>query len=98
MLVVDAITADLEMAKLLISAGADVNARDNRGRSAIMKASLGNFCEGGTWYYSNIEIIKLLLKNNADLSFKDDQGEDVLSWASNQKNVVKLLSKYMKKE
>ena len=57
-------------ARRLLDDGADPNIQDNRGNTALMKASY------------NIELVELLLDNDADLNKKDNDGETALMKAS----------------
>jgi ankyrin repeat protein len=70
--------------KLLISHGADVNLKDNKGRTALMHAAAGKF----------VDAIPLLLAANADLRAKDAEGKTALDLARASKNqvAVELLS------
>ena len=60
----------LEIAKFLISKGADVNAKGYRGETLLHNA-------GATWATGttfNIEIVKFLVSHGADVNAKDDGG------------------------
>lgn len=58
-----------DMAELLINAGADVNAKDNRGETVLMKA---------VYDVSHKNIMKQLIEAGADVNAKDNEGETVL--------------------
>ena len=67
----------------LIENGADLNIKDNEGRTALIWASIKE----------NFEIVKLLVENGADLDIKDNEGKTALIWASIKENfkIVKFL-------
>lgn len=67
----------------LLEAGADINAKDNEGRSPIFYAIIGR----------ELEVIELLINHGADLSINDNSGKSVLAIAEeiNQSKIVKLL-------
>ena len=68
--------------------GADVNAKDDRGLTALMMASYGGYTNG-----SYAEIVKLLLDKGANVNIKTHEGITALSKASSGGNaeVMKLL-------
>ena len=59
-------------ARLLLSKGADVNARDNNGRTAIWYAAI----------LENTGLITLLLEHGADVNARDNEGRTALMHAS----------------
>lgn len=61
-----------EIIELFIKAGIDVNAKDERGASALILAS----------YAGNLELAKLLIEEGADVNAKDEEGVTALMWAS----------------
>lgn len=61
--------ATLEEVEELIRKGADVNAKNEEGRTALMYAAEFN---------KNPEVIKVLLTNGADVNAKDKDGETAL--------------------
>ena len=74
---------DLNDVETFIRDGADVNARDKRGRTALMQASTRG----------SLEVAALLLKSGADVNAKDSNGGTALLAASGRGGleVVKLL-------
>lgn len=62
---------DMEMIKVLIDAGAEVDARDKDGETALMMAS-----------GRQLDVVKLLLARGAKVNSKDYRGWTPLMWAS----------------
>lgn len=60
----------------LIAAGADVNAAENDGETALMAAA----------EHGHITIVKLLLANRAQVDMKDKQGRVALQYARSPRN------------
>ncbi len=56
-----------------IQAGADVNAKDNCGVTALMHAAQDN---------NNPEVIKSLINAGADVNATDNEGNKALDWAA----------------
>lgn len=73
--------------KLLLETGADPNARNRLGETALMEAI--------TWAKGDIEIVKLLLAHGVDVNTKDIGGDTALKLASVQgyTEIVRLLKK-----
>lgn len=69
--------------KLLIDSGADVNARNNEGKTPIMLAVRGGAKE----------VVDMLIAAGADLSIKDNEGNDVMAHARirNELSMIKRL-------
>ena len=65
----------MDCIKLLISKGANVNARDNNGGTALMLAATGDAA-------GNEECVKLLLSKGADVNAKDMDGDTALMQAA----------------
>ena len=71
--------------RLLLDAGAQVNARDVRGMTPLLFAVSSED--------QNAQVVRLLLAKSADRSVKDTSGEDAVAWARkfNSPTVLKLL-------
>jgi uncharacterized protein len=80
----------IEVLQLLLNKGADVNTKNNKGETALMKASM--------FYYP--EIVKILLNKGAAINAKDNKGETALSYAIKRKipEIVDLLKEAGAKE
>jgi len=77
------VTNSMEAAKLLISKGADVNAKNKDGLTALIWAACTN----------SLNVAKLLISKGADVNAKDKNGLTALIWAAgtNSLDVAKLL-------
>jgi ankyrin repeat protein len=73
----------VEVAKLLLTAGADINTRDSYGHTALDLACL----------YNCVEIAKLLISSGANINAKDSDGETALHYACryNRVEITNLL-------
>ena len=74
---------DVNLAKMLLNAKADVNQTDDKGYTPLILAT----------YNDNFEVAQLLLKNGANMEIKDHSGRTALMGASFKGNEreVKLL-------
>lgn len=73
----EAFAGDLARVKALIAAGSNVNAKDEKGVTPLMAASL----------LGHIEVVRALLAAKADVNAKDDEGTTALVYASVQGRV-----------
>ncbi|MBQ9419446.1 MAG: ankyrin repeat domain-containing protein, partial [Synergistaceae bacterium] len=80
---------DLEIVKILLEAGADVNAADEYGDTALKKAIYSRYNE------NSLDLIEMLFDAGADVNIADDDGETPLIHAARCRNsdVVRLLLK-----
>jgi ankyrin repeat protein len=69
---------DLEMVKLLIAHGADVNQKNFRGATALMGAAVGK----------DVAVVKYLIEKGADVKARDQDGYTALMAAENQQTMV----------
>jgi ankyrin repeat protein len=77
---------ELEPVELLVSAGADVNAKGEHGSTPLFNAVIGG----------NSDVIKFLLQSGADVKAKNDMGRSVINYAKNisaPKDVINVLSR-----
>lgn len=78
-LMITARNGNLEMAKLLISKGADINAKDSNGNNALAYCS--------DYGYANAKgVAKLLVENRADINHRDKDGYTALEKATGSSN------------
>ncbi|RMG03466.1 MAG: ankyrin repeat domain-containing protein, partial [Acidobacteria bacterium] len=74
----------LEIARLLISSGANVNAKDQDGQTPLHEAA----------WYGNSGVAKLLISSRADLNAKNKNGKTPLGVAS--RNTREAIKEYLK--
>lgn len=76
-----------EVINILVKARADVNAKDEYGMTALMRAAYQNTNPEA------IEIIRILLNAGADVNAKDKDGKSVKDYAKNNPNseIIKIL-------
>jgi serine/threonine-protein phosphatase 6 regulatory ankyrin repeat subunit B len=79
---------DLAQVKSLITAGVDVNAKNDRGFTALMGASQDD----------DVEVVQALVAAKADVNAKDNYGLTSLTYAAGHDGVVKLLRQAGAKE
>ena len=64
---------NLEMVKLLVENGADINAKNHYSKTALMIAS----------EYNDIETVKYLVENGADVNAKNEDGKTAIDFIGN---------------
>jgi ankyrin repeat protein len=64
-------SSQTELMKKLVKAGADVNASNNMGTTALMHMA----------YKGNLEVLQALIEDNADINAKDNDGNNALMYA-----------------
>jgi ankyrin repeat protein len=73
---------NLKALRLLLKKGADVNAKDRSGGTALMgAASRGRTVLGWTIGKGHLKVIEALLEKGADLNAQDDTGRTALEMA-----------------
>ena len=79
------VSTDPEVLSLLLEAGADVNARNVDGATALMMAAMHGA--------DSVEVINALIKAGADVNAKTEEGKTALDLARQvgNENVVKVL-------
>jgi len=84
------IAGQLDVVKLLIEAGADVNNKDKYGDTPLIYSSILGY----------LDITKILIEAKADINAKNNYGNTALIWAlrNNHKEIVDLLKKYGAKD
>lgn len=82
-LILAVINCDMKQVELLVKKGADVNAKDRYGQTALMWAVIK----------AEIPIIKLLIQKGAEINAQDGEGNSALIWAVVTENIntVRLL-------
>ena len=76
---------DIEAAKMFISEGININACDNEGQSALMRASL----------FGHNEMVRLLLDKGADIKIRNKETQSTAlmeAVAGNHADVIRLLA------
>jgi ankyrin repeat protein len=63
--------------EMLLDAGCDINAADNKGRTPLMYAAS----------FERTGVVNLLLKRGANINAKDHNGKNALDWARNSRNI-----------
>ncbi len=76
------------LGELLIAHGANVNAQDNKGRSALMVSSQDN----------DVKLVIKLLNAGASLSLQDNEQRDVFFYACHNALITRLLTSWVHKE
>ena len=89
-LIIAADKGDINTVRALLNIGADVNAKNRQGRTALIAAA-----ESG-----HTNTVKLLLENGADVNAKDIYGETALIRAAKKGHtkIIELLKKHGAKE
>ena len=77
---------NLELVKILIENGADVNVKDVLGQTALFNA-----CENG-----NRELLEYMIKHGADVNVADKEGKTLLYFAKKNKYFNKGVIDYLK--
>jgi ankyrin repeat protein len=72
---------ELESVKILIDAGADVNAKGDNGAPPLFNAVIGG----------NPKVIELLVKSGANANLSNDDGRSVLEYAQNINSSIGVL-------
>jgi len=84
LLMMSAITGNVDITSLILEKRPDLNAKDNDGLTALMHASK----------IGNADIVRLLIQKGADIKIKDNSGKDAITLAeiNNHKKVVNYLN------
>ena len=86
------LNTNIDVSKLLISYGADVNKLDSFGRNALYYNIFKNI-QANTQWENIYERAKLLLENNIDINKTEKTGENVLFYQLDKK-LLQLYKKY----
>lgn len=78
---------NVDAVRKAIEKGADIDAKDGNGRTALMKAS----------FMSSLKVAKLLIEQGADINAKREGCSTPLTWA-NSAEMMGLLKKHGGKE
>ncbi len=83
-------TVTVEEVRKALASGANVHAKDNDGKTALM------FAAG---MKANPEVVKVLLENGADVHAVDNNGHDAIWWAQQRKwgdkeKIMQILNEY----
>jgi uncharacterized protein len=74
-----------EIIKALLSSGAEVNARNNQGDTALIEAVKGSY-RSGRDEQSIVRMIEILIAGGADVNAENDEGETALKLAAVRSN------------
>lgn len=72
----------LEITQLLVSRGADIHARNGRGRTPLSSAA---------GFYPYPELVDFLIQQGADVNAVDDSGNSIVAWCRHPAILKKLL-------
>jgi ankyrin repeat protein len=75
---------DLSLFDLLLAHHAEINARDQDGRTALFYAATARFSEAGG-FFGKPEAVEALLARKADLNIRDQQGDTVFLFNARQR-------------
>uniref|UniRef100_A0A182N205 EGF-like domain-containing protein n=1 Tax=Anopheles dirus TaxID=7168 RepID=A0A182N205_9DIPT len=70
---------NLDVVERLLKKGANVNARDNRGRNALL--AIASHFRSAQWYGHTLKTIELLLDHGAEIDAQDENGNTALHHA-----------------
>jgi len=89
-LVNEATNGDANAVRALLVKGANINAKDSRGETALMHAS----------YYGYIEVVQLLIEKGAEIGLRSNSGETALQLAKvrNHAEVAQLLEQALARD